>query len=422
VAGATRDARRQAPRLGLLVLAAACAAAQEPPGGPPDFTPPTLTGVRPDSGAVLPGYRGAAEFAFDEVISERSAQRLDDLFMISPRPERVSVSWKRTRLDVRPAGGWRPNAVYRVTLLPGVMDLRNNRMRTGGDLVFSTGGPIPETRVAGTVVDWAKGQIGAGALVEAIGPDSAVYFTKADSAGDFVLRAIPPGSYALIATADENNNRRRDRREAFDSVPLTVDTTAADSTPRELWAFVHDTVGPPLRTVTQVDSTTVRLEFGQQLRPDAPPSDAVTAWQLPDTTPVAVAAVWTPSVYDSVRRAEAPRDTTRAPGDTTAGRDTTGAPAAARDTAARVPPRGAPPRRPGQIEAKPVAADTGRAAQLLKQRPALFDTWTVRLATVLAPGGRYLFEARATNVSGVTNAARAVLAVPDSTAAAARRP
>lgn len=409
MAGATRNARRQAPRLGLLVLAAACAAAQEPPGGPPDFTPPALVAVRPDSGAVLPGYRSPAVFTFDEVINERSAGRLEDLFLISPRPARVTTAWKRTRIEVRPAGGWRPNAVYRVTLLPGIQDLRNNQMRTGGELIFSTGIPIPSTRVAGTVINWAAGRVGVGALVEAIGPDSAVYYTKADSAGDFVLRALPAGAYALIATIDDNNNHQRDRREAFDSVPLRVDTTAAaDSTALlDLWAFVHDTVGPSIKTVSRQDSISARLEFSQKLRPGNPAADAVTARLLPDSTPVAIAAVWTLTTYDSVRAAETPRDTSGAP----------------RDTTAR-PPRGvvAPRRAFGQAEPKPAAADTGRGARLLKQRPALIDVWIVRLAASFVPGGRYLFEARAANVNGATVTTRAVLAVPDSTPAAPRPP
>jgi hypothetical protein len=409
VAGAARDARRQAPRLGLLVLATACAASQEPPGGPPDAAPPVLVAVRPDSGAVLAGFRDPVVFTFDEVIDERSGSKLENLFLISPRPERVRASWKRSRIEVRPSGGWRPNAVYRVELLPGITDLRHNPMRTGGELIFSTGVPISDTRVRGTVVNWAAARIGAGALVEAIASDSLIYFTKADSTGDFTLRALPPGEYALIATVDENNNRKRDRREAFDSLPLRVDSTAS----AELWAFAHDTVGPPLRTASLVDSVTVRLEFGQQLRPGEPAPDAVTAMQLPDSTPVAILAVWTPTIYDSVRAAEAPRDTTAGRPDTAQAR---------RDTAVAGPPLGAQPRRPlapqgmRGPETQAARPDTGRVARLLKRRPALTGAWLVRLARPLLPGGRYVFEARATNVNGAAATSHTVLAVPDSTA------
>ena len=39
--------------------------------------------------------------------------------------------WRRDRITVRPREGWRPNTMYRVELLPGVSDLRNNRATTG---------------------------------------------------------------------------------------------------------------------------------------------------------------------------------------------------------------------------------------------------------------------------------------------------
>jgi hypothetical protein len=399
VAGAARDARRKAPRLGLLVLATACAAAQEPPGGPPDLAPPVLLAVQPDSDAVLPGFKGPVVFTFDDVINEASGGKLANLFLVSPRPERVDVSWKRHRITVRPSGGWRPNTVYHVMLLPGISDLRNNQMRTGSELVFSTGVPIPDTRVTGTVVNWDGGRIGTGALVEAITPDSLDYFTVADSTGAFTLGALPAGRYALIATIDGNNNRRRDRREPFDSVTLALDSTAS----LELWAYVHDTAGPRLSQVTRVDSTTVRLEFSQKLAPGDSAVDSLAVKQLPDSTPVAVVAAWTVATYDSVRKAETPVDTTRR--DTTALRDTTGR---ARDTTAAA-------RRFSKVEVQPAQQDTGRIATLLRQRPALRDAWVIRLATPLVPGGRYVIAARAANVNGAAATSHTVLTLPDST-------
>jgi hypothetical protein len=428
VAGAARDARRKAPRLGLLVLATACAAAQEPPGGPPDLAPPVLLAVQPDTDAVLPGFKDPVVFTFDDVISEASGGKLVNLFLISPRPERVDVSWKRHRITVRPKGGWRPNTIYHVTMLPGISDLRNNQLKTGSQLVFSTGLPIPDTRVTGTVVDWQDGRIGAGALVEAITPDSLDYFTVADSAGDFTLDQLPAGRYALIATIDANNNRRRDRREPFDSLPLQLDSTASF----ELWAYAHDTTGPRLTQLARVDSTTVRLEFSQKLLPGEPPADSVTVRQLPDSTPIAVLAAWTVATYDSVRQAEAPADTARQ--DTTAAaRDTAGqardTTAFHRDTTRAQRPRAAPPRRtptrdttaaaagPGlsKVSIQPAQPDTGRIATLLRQRPVLHDAWIIRLARPLAPGAHYVIEARAANVSGAVATSHTVLMVPDST-------
>src|SRR6185312_9119370 len=53
------------------VLIAACARMAPPPGGPLRLTPPLLTATLPaDSVCTLPDFRGAAEFLFDEVVSE----------------------------------------------------------------------------------------------------------------------------------------------------------------------------------------------------------------------------------------------------------------------------------------------------------------------------------------------------------------
>jgi hypothetical protein len=407
VARAAGRSGRQAARLGLLALAAGCAKSQEPPGGPPDFRAPIIVAVVPDSGTVQPGFRDAAQFRFDEVISEQSGGKLEDLVLVSPRPERVQVSWKRDRLEVKPKGGWRPGTVYQVRLLPGISDLRNNRLLTGHELIFSTGPDIPDTRLSGTVINWPAGRLAIRALVEAISgagtADSLVYAAQADSAGEFAMRALPPGAYLLVGTVDENNNRRRDRREAFDSVTIRLDSTEA----HVLWSFVHDTVGPQLRTATQLDSVTVRLEFSQHLRPGPPDSGAVAALLLPDSTPVALDTVLLPAAYDSLRAAEAAvRDSLAALAADSAARA---------DTAAQRPPEARVPAARPAREAR-AQADTGPAARLLRERPSLENGWVVRLAQPLAPAARYLFTARAANVNGATADSRTFLTAADSAA------
>jgi hypothetical protein len=433
VARAARDSRRKAAFSGLLILATACALAQEPPGGPPDFTAPTLVGISPDSDAILPDFHDPVVFSFDEVISERSAQDLSTLFIISPRPKEIRVSWKRTRFEVRPKDGWREGAVYRVVLLPGVRDLRNNQMRAGGEVVFSTGPPIPDTRVTADVVDWAAGRLAGRALLEAyplpIGEDSTVYIAQADSTGDILLTNVPPGTYLMFGVVDENGNRRLDRREAFDSATMQLDSVAE----RAFWAFAHDTVGPPIREATRVDSVTVRLTFAQSLHPGAPQGDSVAVLLLPDSTPVTVAQVLAPAAYDSLSKREAAvrdslralaADSARAAGDTTqAVRDTT----QQADTTARVVPadtsRPAAPARlgrgegqqPGPGQGEPSPVDTTRIAALLKERPKLFDQLVIRLAQPLIPGARYVIEAQVSNPTGAVAETRTLLVVPDTT-------
>ena len=158
----------------------ACARMEPPPGGPPDRTPPRLIAVRPDSMARIPGFKGQVEFQFDEVVSEggtpstgQGTGDLEKLIILSPSNRVPQVSWKRSRITVKPAEGWRPDRVYRVQLLPGVTDLRRNRSNQGTVLTFTTGAPVPSTTITGTVVDWSTSRPAPEALVEALlFPDS----------------------------------------------------------------------------------------------------------------------------------------------------------------------------------------------------------------------------------------------------------
>src|SRR5581483_11012555 len=160
-----------------------------------------------------------------------------------------------------------------------------------------------------------------GAVIRAVPlPDTLAYVTVADSAGGFRLGAIPPGRYHVWAIQDQNANRLLDRREAFDTVTVTVDTSAT----AVLWAFVHDTVGPRVKSVDLVDTVTLRLTFTEALDPRRPvDTGAVRVLALPDSTPVAVAAVFTLAQFDSLQaRARAAADSLRRLRDTTARRDT----------------------------------------------------------------------------------------------------
>ncbi len=393
---ATRDACRQTAQSGLLVaLALGCATIQEPPGGPPDFTPPAILSISPDSGAIVDGFSDDAVIRFDEVISERSGGGLENLIRLSPRAEEVSVSWKRSRMTIKPRGGWKPSVVYHLTLLPGVTDLQNNRSDSTRTIIFSTGGPIPETRIDGTVIDWDEGRAAPGALIEAVLlPDSLTYSDQSDSVGSYSLTAIPRGTYVLFATIDQNRNAMRDRREAFDSATVLLDSTLS----QVLWTVVRDSVGPRITTAL-IDSVTVRVSFTQKLSPELQDSTNVTVFTLPDTVPVNVAHVWPPQVYDSVRTVEA----------TAAGTPDTAEAAMAPDSLP-VPARPTPPPI-AQADTVP-AADTTAVQRLLATRPTLIDQLIVRTSAPLAPGSRLLIVVRAANVIGAFAESQSVLVIP----------
>ena len=152
--------------LSLLALAA-CARIGSPAGGPEDKVPPVLLSTVPESVGVYPDWRQNAEFRFDEIISEGGSPNqglgtgdLEKLILLSPTEGIPVVRWKRDRITVRPREGWKPNRVYRLELLPGITDLRRNRLDTTEVLTFSTGGPVPTDTLGGLVIDWVAGRPG----------------------------------------------------------------------------------------------------------------------------------------------------------------------------------------------------------------------------------------------------------------------
>jgi hypothetical protein len=311
---------------------------------------------------------------------------LEKLVVLSPTTAVPDVNWRRDRITVRPQEGWRPNRVYRVQLLPGVTDLRNNRSSDGVVLTFTTGAPRPQATLKGTVVDWTSSRPTAGALVVAtLLPDSLPYRGVADSSGRFSLGPLPAGDYLLTGVLDQNQNQRQDAREAYGSARLQRGRSDAG----ELWAFVHDTIPPRIQTVTVEDSVSATVAFSQMLDPRQrlTPRDARLRL-LPDSVPVAITSLLPKPLDDSLHRRTAARDS--APVDTA---ETDSVPAA---------------RRPGP------PARGGQSTEPLTSRPPLFDRLVLRAPKPWTPGARLVLEIRGIrNVTGVADTAVGVLAVPE---------
>jgi hypothetical protein len=330
------------PLLALAVLAGAiaCARIEPPPGGPPDAVPPRVLATVPESLAVLPGFDGTVEFRFGEVVSEGSTPNdgrgtgdLERLILLSPDSQVPHVAWRRTRITVRPRDGWRPNTVYRVELLPGLLDLRRNRADSGRVVTFTTGAPLPTAALAGRIGDWTTGRAAARALVEAVLlPDSLSYRAVADSTGRFRIAPLPAGDYLLLGVVDQNNDRRRQLRESWDSLRVTT----GDTVPAHVWAFPRDSAGPRIQAVAPRDSLTATVTFTQYLDPaQRLDTAAVRVLLLPDSTPVAVQSLLRRAEHDSVY---APRPAV----DSLAAAPVTPLVPAIRDSAPGAPRRAAP--------------------------------------------------------------------------------
>jgi hypothetical protein len=276
-----RSARLVGLALIVGAVAYACANPNQPPGGPPDAEAPKLLKVTPTTGTV--GVRPkAVSFQFDEVVSEtpKGFPNLPALVFISPRSGVTEVDWHRSRIDVKPKGGWRPNTVYSVLLGAGIQDLRQNAIDTATRVVFSTGGDIPTTRIEGVVFDWPSGKHAVKAIVEAISKDywtltyrddttgkykdSVIYQTISDSLGRYSLEYFPAGNYIIRAIIDANNNRLPDVGERYDTVSATITSTYT----QEVYAFGHDTSGMIMRPPVPQDSNRVlKVTFDKPVHP-----------------------------------------------------------------------------------------------------------------------------------------------------------
>jgi hypothetical protein len=339
----TRAARL---RLGALAVAAAiavgCASASQPPGAPERHTPPAVVSTSADSGATNVEIR-EFEIRFDEVVSDRpsgTATNLDQLFLISPRDGSPHVGWHRNRITLRPRRGFRPNTAYRITMLPGLADLRGNVKKDGLSILFSTGPTFPPHGILGRAFDWAQERPANGAYIEAISraDSSLVYVTASDTSGMFELGPLDSGTYLVRGVIDQNSNRAVDVREKWDTttvhvvdarVPIELDLIERDSTPANLTNAVPE------------DSVTLRLGFDKAISPAVDLQSGLFRVQRSDSTPLVIDRVEWFSAYS---RAKAVADSIKRANDTTRTDTTRRAPAQPpAGLAAALTPRGAPP-------------------------------------------------------------------------------
>ncbi|MDX1674294.1 MAG: Ig-like domain-containing protein [Longimicrobiales bacterium] len=271
---------------GALVTAAAavaCAQPGRPTGGPVDESPPRVIGVQPAAFDTLRDLRKPVIFQFDERISERlqDVTELREAVLVSPAAGVPLVDRGRREIEVRLAGGWEADRVYRVVVLPVFSDLFGNPRREPVELVFTTGAPIRETAIAGFVRDRVTAQPVSGARVEAVRRDDGeVHVAVTDTAGFFAIRYAPIGDYDVRAWIDQDRDREPDFFEAQDTAAPRL--AAADTVVLELGLLPMDTTAARLARAEPVDSVTVRLVFDDYFAP-GPVEGATRLYLLPDS-------------------------------------------------------------------------------------------------------------------------------------------
>lgn len=324
------------------LLLLGCARIEPPRGGPEDRTPPRLAATEPDSFAIVAPFDDPVVFSFEERISE---QGVVEAVSVSPRTSPVEVDGTRTGIRVSLREGWEAGRIYQVRVEPTVRDLFGNPLEGPLELIFSTGPPIPDTRIAGTVADRVTGNAEAGARVEAIRTtDSLVYAATSDSTGAWRLRAIPAGEYRIRAYTDANRNRELDAFEPRDSARATVRDEAAGPIPLAL--LLPDST-PPAPVEARGVQDGVEVTFDDHLDPAQNLGPANVRMVGPGGVEIAVSTVSTgssppalrgPAVVDTTAVDTTAADTAAVVGDSAAD----AAAVAAADTTSLAPGPAAP--------------------------------------------------------------------------------
>ena len=260
----------------------ACAHVEPPSGGPEDKERPEILTTRPDTLAVVPNWDSPVVLVFNERISERG---IEDAVLVSPRTSPVQVERGSDEIRVSLRRGWQPGIIYHVTVRPVVQDLFNNTLARPVSVVFSTGPAIPNTALAGSVVDRITGKGEPDIRVEAIlRADSLVYAVPTDSAGGFAIPHIPTGSYLVRAFRDINRNRALDSYEPRDTTVAEI--AATDSASVQLSVVAPDSTPAKLASASLSSDSIVELRFDDYLDPSQ--SFVPAQVQIVDTTGVFV--------------------------------------------------------------------------------------------------------------------------------------
>ncbi|MEE9577072.1 MAG: Ig-like domain-containing protein [Gemmatimonadota bacterium] len=264
--GSSASARLLALWVGAAAISSACAREEPPPGANPDRQPPTVRETKPERFAVVPDFDGSVEVRFAEPLSGTSG--LERRLVSSPA-FRYRVDAGFSVIKIRPRDGWREGVVYYFQLPSGIADLLGNRTDEPIEIIFSTGPPVPDTRVTGKVTQRVDG----GAVTDArilffnIAGDSIPYTSVTERGGEFEITTLPLDDYWSFAFSDLNRDLLLQRLfEPYDSVRLQLEPAGVAALTFRI--VEPDTTPPVLARVQAVEDSLLRLEFDDYLDPD----------------------------------------------------------------------------------------------------------------------------------------------------------
>jgi hypothetical protein len=230
-----------------------CANIIPPQGGYRDSIPPLLVKASPaDSSKEFKERR--ITLTFDEFVE---LQNTRENLVISPIPQTEPVVEAKLRtVVVRLKDSLESNTTYTLNFGNAIKDINEGNVAKNFTYIFSTGNTFDSLTLSGKVLLAENGKVDStlAVILHSHGEDSAVvnqrprYLTRLDSAGNFIFRNLPAGTFYLYALKDEAGTHRYFSEKqlfAFTDKPVTLQ---AVNEPVILYAYSEKAPPGPVLT------------------------------------------------------------------------------------------------------------------------------------------------------------------------------
>jgi len=227
--------------LSLFLLLFSCARMGSPDGGWYDETPPRVVGSTPADGGVNVSAKKLSIY-FNEFIKLDNPS--EKVIVSPPQLEQADIKAAGKRIIVDLKDSLKENTTYTVDFSDAITDNNEGNPMGNYTFSFSTGGQIDTLQVSGYVLNAEDLEPIKGVLVGLYpydAPDSVfhhepmVRVSRTNSAGEFTIKGVAPGSYRACALKDADGDYIFGQKS-------------------EMVAFSHDEIKPSWKPDTRQDT------------------------------------------------------------------------------------------------------------------------------------------------------------------------
>jgi uncharacterized protein (DUF2141 family) len=210
-----------------------CAKTTSPTGGPKDTIPPTLVKSIPEKGSL--NFDGKEiQLTFSENIMLKNQK---EQIIVTPNiGDKYKIEFNKKTVTIKLDEKLKDSTTYTFSFRDAIVDLNEQNPARNLKLAFSTGNYIDSLSIEGKVTDLLQAKELKDITVALYQNDTfdifkhkAVYVTKSNKNGGFIIENLKPGNYYVYAIDDKNRNLFVDSKSeafAFLREPITLDSNA----------------------------------------------------------------------------------------------------------------------------------------------------------------------------------------------------